>query len=139
MSLCHPICRSNADDVRFGALAISLLVPAVCYLMAFLCNDVSGCPVPSTLHPRSLTLQKLKEEVGWPSGGVRGLASWSVTGYVLAYYLSSLVLQAALPGVVTQGPKLRSGARLEYKFNGTRSVDGITLNPAEILQLSVLA
>ncbi|KAL8973096.1 MAG: hypothetical protein Q9183_000165 [Haloplaca sp. 2 TL-2023] len=109
----------------FGALAISLLVPAVCYLTAFLCNDVSGCPVPSTLHPRSLTLQKLKEEVGWPSAGVRGLASWSVTGYVLAYYLSSLVLQAALPGVVTQGAKLRSGARLEYKFNAFSS--GVTV------------
>lgn len=70
------------------------------------------------LHPRSLTLEKLKEEVGWPQDGFWGLASLRVTGYVLAYYFLSLVLQAALPGVVTQGVKLRSGARLEYKFNG---------------------
>ncbi|KAL8729720.1 MAG: hypothetical protein Q9166_004548 [cf. Caloplaca sp. 2 TL-2023] len=104
-----------------GAFAISLLLPIVCYLAAFVCNDVSGCPIPSALHPRSLTLAKVKEEVGWPHNGIWGLASFKVSGFVLAYYLLSIVLQAALPGVVQQGVRLRSGARLEYKFNAFSS------------------
>lgn len=99
--------------------AVSCLLPILCYLVAFVCNDISGCPVPSALHPRTLTLSKLKSEAGWPQDGVLGLASWRVTGFVLAYYLFSLILQAALPGVVVQGVQLRSGGRLEYKFNGT--------------------
>lgn len=103
---------------RPGAFAAICALPVVCYLAAFLCNDVSGCPVPSILHPQSLTLAKLKNEAGWPQDGLQGLASFRVTGYVLAYYLSSLVLQAALPGLVVQGVQLRSGGRLEYKFNG---------------------
>ena len=94
----------------------------MCYLPAFLCNEDSGCPVPSLLHPRNLTLVKLKGEAGWPHNGVMGLASLRVTAWVLLYYFSSLVLQAALPGVVAQGVKLRSGARLEYKFNGGLSL-----------------
>ncbi|KAL8648672.1 MAG: hypothetical protein Q9210_004845 [Variospora velana] len=112
---------TNLEDrkERLGAFAATFGLPIVCYLAAFLCNDVSGCPVPSTLHPRSLTLAKLRNEAGWPQDGLQGLASFRVTGYVLAYYLSSLVLQAALPGLVVQGVKLRSGGRLEYKFNGT--------------------
>ncbi|KAL8863613.1 MAG: hypothetical protein Q9178_000295 [Gyalolechia marmorata] len=104
-----------------GALAISIGAPFVCYLAAFLCNDISGCPIPSALHPRSISLAKLKEEVAWPRDGIWGLASLRVTGLVLAYYLSSLVLQAALPGLVQPGVKLRSGGRLEYKFNAFSS------------------
>ncbi|KAL8988803.1 MAG: hypothetical protein Q9177_002178 [Variospora cf. flavescens] len=104
-----------------GAFAAIFVLPVVCYLAAFLCNDVSGCPVPSILHPQSLTLAKLKNEAGWPQDGLQGLASFRVTGYVLAYYLSSLVLQAALPGLVVQGVQLRSGGRLEYKFNAFSS------------------
>lgn len=99
-------------------MVLSLGLPLVCYLAAFVCNDVSGCPIPSALHPRSLTLAKVKEEAGWPQNGIWGLASLRASGFVLAYYLLSLVLQAALPGLVQQGVKLRSGARLEYKFNG---------------------
>ena len=102
-----------------GAFAASLGLPLVCYLAAFLCNDVSGCPVPSALHPRSLTLNKLKEEVGWPADGILGLASFRVVGWVLAYYLLSLVLYTVLPGQEVEGPELRSGGKLKYKFNGS--------------------
>ncbi|KAL8934014.1 MAG: hypothetical protein Q9216_006114 [Gyalolechia sp. 2 TL-2023] len=104
-----------------GAFAASFGLPIVCYLAAFVCNDVSGCPVPSALYPRSLQLSKLKTEVGWPQDGFLGLASWRTTGFVLAYYLFSLILQAALPGIVVQGVQLRSGGRLEYKFNAFSS------------------
>ena len=74
------------------------------------------------LHPRSLTLAKLKEETGWPKNGIWGLASTKVTAWVLGYYLLSLVLQVALPGVETEGVELQSGGRLKYKFNGSDSL-----------------
>ncbi|KAL8739356.1 MAG: hypothetical protein Q9190_007847 [Brigantiaea leucoxantha] len=119
----------------FGAFAISLGLPLVCYLVTFLCNDVAGCPVPSSLQPKSLTFAKLKEESGWPENGILGLMSFRVTSLVLAYYLFSLVLQAALPGVVTQGLPLRSGARLEYKFNGTSFIPTLVRNLADLLSL----
>lgn len=90
----------------------------VCYLCAFLCNDVSGCPIPSALHPRTLTIAKLKEETGWPKDGIYGLASTKVTVWVLLYYFLSLVLYTALPGVEVEGTELGSGGKLKYKFNG---------------------
>ena len=71
------------------------------------------------LHPSTLTLAKLKQEVGWPQDGIIGLASLKVTGFVLAYYFLSLVLWAVLPGVETEGVQLSSGGRLKYKFNGS--------------------
>lgn len=104
----------------FGAFATSFGLPLVCYLATFLCNDVSGCPVPSALHPSSITLAGLREETGWP--GIQGLASTMVTAWVLGYYFLSLVLQAALPGVVSEGVELQSGGRLRYKFNGMDTV-----------------
>ncbi len=104
-----------------GAFATSFGLPLVCYLANFLCNDVSGCPVPSALHPSTITIASLKEETGWP--GTEGLASTKVTAWVLGYYFLSLVLQAALPGVVTEGVELQTGGRLKYKFNGRKSRD----------------
>lgn len=121
-STSSPTWRPKANPTRLGAFVISAALPILCYAPAFICNETSGCPIPSTLSPRSLTLKKLKEEAGWPQDGILGLASLRVTGYVLAYYLFSLVLQAALPGLVVQGVQLRSGARLEYKFNGTAKI-----------------
>ena len=99
-----------------GSFATSLGLPLVCYLATFLCNDISGCPVPSVLHPSSISIAKLKEETGWPE--VRGLASTEVTAWVLGYYILSLVLQVALPGVETEGVELQTGGRLKYKLNG---------------------
>ena len=102
---------------RPGVAFLSICLPVVCYLTTFLCNDISGCPAPSTLHPKSLTLAKLKKETGWP--GISGLVSTRVTLWVFGYYLLSLVLQAALPGEEIEGGELRSGGKLKYKFNGT--------------------
>jgi Delta14-sterol reductase len=86
--------------------------------VTFVCNDISGCPAPSVLHPSTLTLGKLKREVGWPENGIWGLASYKATGWLLGYYLLSLVLQGMLPGEEVEGITLRSGGRLKYKFNG---------------------
>ena len=103
---------------RLGAFAASFGLPLVCFLEAFLCNDISGCPVPSALHPKNLTVAKLKEEAGWPVAGLRGLINLDATGWVLAYYGLSLSLQAILPGIEAEGAELGSGGRLKYKFNG---------------------
>lgn len=106
-----------SNRYRLGAFGISFGLPLVTYLMTFLCNDISGCPVPSLLHPYSLTIDKLKEDAGWPVDGILGLASFEVTGVVLAYYLFSMILYRVLPGEEAEGAPLRSGGKLKYKFN----------------------
>lgn len=98
--------------------AASFGLPIVCYIAAFLCNDISGCPVPSVLYPKTLTAATLKADVGWPANGVLGLVDAEVTGWVLAYYLFSLLLQVVLPSIESEGVELSSGGRLKYKFNG---------------------
>lgn len=100
---------------RIGAFGISFILPIIVYLMTFLCNDMYGCPVPSVLSPKTLTLEKLKEETGWP--GFDGLVNLEVIGWVLGYYLLSLVLNRVLPGQEVVGTELVSGGRLNYKFN----------------------
>ncbi|TAQ87842.1 hypothetical protein B7494_g3822 [Chlorociboria aeruginascens] len=100
-----------------GAFGISFGLPIICYLATFLCNDISGCPVPSTLSPSTLTIDALKREVGWPTDGIVGLASWDVTAKVLGYFLLSLVLHRVLPGEHVEGVELASGGKLKYKLN----------------------
>lgn len=111
---------NHKTDQEFspGAAAISFGLPILLYIFTFGCNDVSGCPAPSLLNPSTLTVEKLKEEVGWPSEGILGFGSWKVTGWVLAYYLFSLILYRVLPGTEAEGVKLANGGRLKYKFNG---------------------
>ena len=106
---------------RPGVFAISFGLPIVCYLTTFLCNDISGCPAPSTLHPKSLSLKQLKKETGWP--GFTGLLSVKASLWMLSYYLLSLTLQRILPGQQVEGTELRSGGKLKYKFNGECQCD----------------
>ncbi|KIN06035.1 hypothetical protein OIDMADRAFT_189817 [Oidiodendron maius Zn] len=100
-----------------GAFAISFGLPILCYLPVFFCNEISGCPVPSTLTPSTLSIEKLKQEIGWPSDGILGLGSWDVSLKVLGYYLLSLVLYKVLPGEEVEGTQLVTGGRLKYKMN----------------------
>ncbi|RDW83252.1 Delta(14)-sterol reductase-like protein [Coleophoma crateriformis] len=100
-----------------GAFGISFGLPILCFLPTFLCNDISGCPVPSMLAPSMLTMEGLKQEAGWPAEGVMGLGSWDVTLKVLGYYAFSLLLHRVLPGEEVDGVELASGGRLKYKFN----------------------
>ncbi|KAK2608504.1 erg24, C-14 sterol reductase [Conoideocrella luteorostrata] len=105
-----------------GATAIVLGLPALLYALFFACNDRSGCPSPALLNFRSLSWTTLKSEIPWPDGGIRGFASWEVTGWVLAYYMLSLVLYRVLPASVMYGTKLRqSGRPLKYRFNAFSS------------------
>ena len=92
-------------------------LPLVVYISTFLCNDVSGCPAPALLDPKSLTLAKLKAQTPWPAEGISGLLNLEVMGWVLAYYGLSLAMQLLLPGVESEGIPLVNGGRLKYKFN----------------------
>jgi delta14-sterol reductase len=104
------------NKTRPGAFVISFGLPLLCYTFVFLCNDISGCPAPSLLHPSSFSLEQLKREVGWP--GVSGLVTTNAVLGTLAYYLFSLTLYAFLPATETDGTVLTNGSRLKYRFNG---------------------
>lgn len=119
---------------RIGAFATSFGLPLVCYLADFLCNDKTGCPIPSTLHPSSLTLDKLVEETGWP--GFRGLLDPQVMMYTLLYYLFSLFLQSSLLGTEVEGTELASGGKLKYKFNGLEHMRPIALSSMRLTETS---
>lgn len=84
--------------------------------MVFLCNDKTGCPAPSLLHPSSFSLDKLAQETGWP--GFSHLVDAEALMYTIGYYLFSLVLYASLPGTEVEGTELATGGKLSYKFNG---------------------
>ncbi|KAK2794416.1 erg24, C-14 sterol reductase [Onygenales sp. PD_10] len=109
-----------------AALQVLLLAPLL-YLMYFTCNDVSGCPAPALLSPRSLTWSALKAQIPWPVDGFAGFASWEVSGWVAVYYLVNLLLGWGLPGNVVEGGVLGGvgggggegdkGVRLRYRFN----------------------
>jgi Delta14-sterol reductase len=108
---------------------ISFFLPIVCYAFAFLCNDVSGCPAPAILSPRSLftpptfsrqsgwehALDVLKKETGWP--GFTGLLNMEAALGTAAWYLFSLLLYVVLPAQEVEGVELRSGGRLTYRLN----------------------
>ena len=91
------------------------------YVFAYSCNDISGCPAPSLLSPSSFTWEKFARETGWAEKGISGLINVQASLAVLAYYLLSLTLFTFLPGEHVKGTVLRSGARLDYKFNSTVS------------------
>jgi hypothetical protein len=115
----HQLIELELIIVRLGAFAISFGLPIACYAATLLCNDISGCPVPSALSPSTLTIETLKQEVGWPANGIWGLASWDVSAKVLGYYLLSLILHRVLPGEQVEGTLLSTGGKLKYKFNST--------------------
>ncbi|KAK2604737.1 hypothetical protein N8I77_007638 [Diaporthe amygdali] len=106
-----------------GAALVSFGLPVLLYLFSFACNDVSGCPAPLLLtNWKTIDLQELKREVGWPADGIQGLASWEVTGWTLAYYLFNAILYRALPAVEAEGVELSSGGKLKYRMNSFSSI-----------------
>jgi len=86
------------------------------YVLTFFCNDLSGCPAPSLLHPSTLDFEQLKREVGWT--GFSSLLNLEAFVGTLGYYFLSLTLYAVLPGTEVNGVPLTSGQRLKYHFNG---------------------
>src|SRR5271163_4634053 len=98
-----------------GAAAIVFGLPVLMNFFYFTCNDVFGCPAPALLDPRTLTWEKLKAQIPWPQDGIWGFASWEATGWMLAYYLLSLILYRVLPAHEVYGTKLREFDRpLKY-------------------------
>ncbi|ORY18046.1 sterol C-14 reductase-like protein [Clohesyomyces aquaticus] len=102
-----------------GAIVISAGLPLVCYALTFLCNDVSGCPAPSLLHPSTFTWDQLKQEVGWQ--GYSSLINTKAVLGTLGYYFLSLVLYAFLPAETHDSTPLRTGGKLKYRFNSFSS------------------
>ena len=117
---------------RLGAFAISFGLPIACYAATLFCNDISGCPVPSLLSPSTLTIEALKQDVGWPADGIWGLASWDVSAKVFGYYLLSAILHRVLPGDEIEGTVLASGGKLKYKFNSTFPSSGMQFNANDL-------
>ncbi|KAK7961911.1 ergosterol biosynthesis ERG4/ERG24 [Apiospora aurea] len=106
----------------FGAVAIACGLPLLLNALYFTCNDKTGCPAPILLNPRDLTWETLKSQIPWPQNGLWGFMSWEVTGWLLAYYLLSLVLFVVLPANEVLGTKLKqSGRPLKYRFNSFSS------------------
>jgi len=115
-----------------GAIIISFGLPLVCYIFAFLCNDVAGTPPPSLRSPSALFtaptlstksgwqhgLDTLKRETGWP--GVGGLLNVEAVLGTLVWYGWSLLLYVVLPAQEVEGTELASGGRLKYRFNCAR-------------------
>ncbi|KAK8120237.1 ergosterol biosynthesis ERG4/ERG24 family protein [Apiospora kogelbergensis] len=105
-----------------GAAAIMVGLPLLFNVLYLTCNDKTGCPAPILLTPRELTWEKLKSQIPLPQDGIRGFASWEVTGWLLTYYMFSMILFVALPAQTVTGTKLReSGRCLPYKFNSAFS------------------
>lgn len=111
---------SKPHGYEFGGpylvFVVSAFLPVLCYAFAFLCNDISGCPVPSLLHPSSLTLDKLIAETGWP--GFENLINVKGAAATLGYYGLSLVLNMVLPAQVVEGIELKIGGKQTYRLNG---------------------
>jgi len=101
---------------RLGVLGLTFVLPVVSYALLFLCNDVSGCPVPSLLHPSSFTLDKLKQDVNWR--GPESIISAKGFYGAFAWYGFSLLLYTILPATEVEGTLLSKGGRLKYRFNG---------------------
>jgi delta14-sterol reductase len=91
-------------------------LPTIIYAFLFLCNDVSGCPAPSLLDPKTLTLEKLKKDVNWQ--GLDTIFNLKSFYGALAWYGWSLLLYTILPASEHDGTILESGGRLKYRFNG---------------------
>ncbi|KAL6867072.1 C-14 sterol reductase [Trichoderma novae-zelandiae] len=105
-----------------GTAAIVFGLPVLLYFFYFTCNDVTGCPAPALLEPRSLSLAELRRQIPWPEDGIWGFASREASGWLMGYYLLSLVLYRALPGQELYGTRLReSGRPLKYKLNAFSS------------------
>ncbi|KAI9827951.1 MAG: erg24, C-14 sterol reductase [Phylliscum demangeonii] len=113
------------EEYEFGGpVGVTLLtvgLPLLCYFALFACNDVSGCPVPSLLHPTRLRWGQLKRDVGWPKDGLAGLTSVSAMAWTLGYYGLSVLMQLVLPAEEVEGAELQTGGKLKYRLNAMTS------------------
>lgn len=99
-----------------GAIAISLGVPAVSYLLYFGCSEqAGGCP-PQLHSVSDRVITAITDPSWW-----KNLWDTDATLIYLGWYAFCVLAWAILPGDQVQGTVMRNGARKTYKINGTTS------------------
>lgn len=97
-----------------GALAISIGVPAVTYLLYFGCSEeMGGCP-PQLSSGAAPIVQSISSFDWWKS-----LWDTEAALIYLAWYAFCVASWAILPGDQISGTTLRTGEKKVYKINGT--------------------
>jgi Delta14-sterol reductase len=119
----HVLMMQLTHVYSLGTLGITLGLPTLVYAFLFACNDVSGCPAPSLLSPKTFTLDKLKQDINWQ--GWHTFINPNAFYATLGWYAFSLLLYTILPATEVEGTALRSGGRLKYRFN-SKSVHCVT-------------
>lgn len=79
------------------------------------------------MSPKTFSLDKFKQEVGWPEDGVAGLVSWDATTATVGYVFLSMLLYRILPAAEVEGTELKNGGKLKYRLNSTNSLQTTTL------------
>jgi delta14-sterol reductase len=120
ISTVYCCCLPRLTALSPGAFIISFFLPLVCYALTLFCNDISGCPTPSLLHPSTFDLNQFKKEIGWT--GFSGLINTKAALGTFGYYFLSLALHAFLPAENVDGTELKTGGKLKYRFNGMSNV-----------------
>ena len=95
---------------------MSVGLPILTYTITFACNETSGCPAPSLLHPWSFRLDTLADEIGW--FGRNTIFNFKTVIATLGYYALLFFLYGILPALEVEGTELRNGHRIKYRFNG---------------------
>ncbi|KAH9481514.1 Delta(14)-sterol reductase [Psilocybe cubensis] len=95
-----------------GALAISIGIPTVTYLLYFGCSEeTGGCP--PQLSSAAPIFQSISSLSWW-----KGLWDTEAALIYLAWYAFCVISWAILPGDRINGTTLRNGERKVYKING---------------------
>ncbi|KDR79042.1 hypothetical protein GALMADRAFT_138002 [Galerina marginata CBS 339.88] len=95
-----------------GALAITLGVPFITYLLYFGCSEAAGgcLPQPSSIPDRILS--SVSNPNWW-----KGLWDTEASLMYLGWYAFCVVAWAVLPGDQVAGTTLRNGGKKQYKIN----------------------
>lgn len=97
-----------------GALAISIGVPIVTYLLYYGCSEATGgCP-PQLNGVSASIIQSITSLDWWKS-----LWDTEAALIYLAWYAFCVISWAILPGDQINGTTLRTGEKKLYKINGT--------------------
>ena len=102
-----------------GVSVLTTALPVVCYALTLFCNDISGCPVPSLLHPSTFSWERLKEDVGYQ--GISTFFNFKSLAAVIGWFTFNLIQEAFLPAPIVEGTKLVSGGKLKYRMNAFNS------------------
>lgn len=94
---------------------MSIGLPACAYFMLLACNDISGCPAPSLLHPSTFTLDKFARDINWR--GPSTIFKWEAMLATVGYHLLIVLLHGIMPYTEAYGLELQKGGRIKYRMN----------------------